>query len=565
MMTQKTTITSSLARFSAQNIVVILFGLTACLVVILRSMSPLMMNTDPSIQIGSALALLNGDGLGTYALNDDISQPPKLSPLTWFPPGLSIAIFLLAQLGFSVAIALKLIYAIASLAGWFGWGLIFRDVMREQRQTLLSKSIAIVLSILLPLYFTYDWVGTDLLLWAGIPFIIRWFYVSQQPRERNVSLWIGGLIGLMYAFRYAAIFLLVGFALFFVIKRRGWKNFAQIVLGFSAPYVAISIYRSLVTTSLPSQLAVTKLLQPDFLLSKTMQILAGLRQVRFLLFSHASTLSSGGKILGVVSVCVLLLYASILLRGGSRKDEPGTGIDNDRLKIILCLNVGLLLFLAAISYVSSVDFVYLADHRYYYPLFPSLILVAYEAGFKLTHPTAIRDRLLKTISLICIGGLIFATITLFVREPDRVFGFDRFDTKVLAHYPSNDIVNKDPESHQKMIELLKQNPQAIAITFAEDFDIYHTEETSIRKRLLPASIFTTRFFSKHTVGRDLPVYLVFSVEPNCKTYCYYNSGKEVELIKQIPKPKMIYANAAEGVKVFSTQLPKGFQFTLALQ
>jgi hypothetical protein len=554
MLTIKTSETNSLSRYSVQNIVVALFIATACVIVIVRSMSALMMNTDPSIQIGSALALLNGDGLGTYKLSEDITQPPGITPLTWFSPGFSITIFLLAQVGISTAIAIKLIYAISTIAGWYGWGLMFRDVMRSHIQTVLSKIIAMILAVLLPLYFTYDWVGTDLILWAIIPWVIRLFYSNQPPHHRNphVSFWIGGLIGLAYTFRYAAIFLLVGFVLFSLIKWRGFRDLGRILLGFSIPYGIISLYRVSVTTSIPSQFAIENLFQVKFLLKRTVEVLAGLRQVRFLFFSHVSTLSSGGVIVGLVAVAILLLYVSILIKSKT---------ENPRLEIILCISVGLIVFLTAISYVSSVDFVYLADHRYYYPLFPSMTLVAYELGFER------RTRILKIVSLICLGGLILVATTMIMRSPEKVFGFDRYDARIaLSEYPSNAIVNKDPESTEAVIKLLKKNPNAIAITFAEDFDIYHIAETSVRKRLLPASVFTASFSSNHRVGKEVQTYLVFGEDnEDCKTYCYYDSAIEVELMQQIRNPKQVYYNSSERIRVFSTQLPEGFQFTLSKQ
>jgi hypothetical protein len=547
-----TTVQDTTARFDSSNIVVALFIAAAAAVVILRSLSALMMNTDPSIQIGAALNLLNGDGLGTYALNDDITQLPKLTPLTWFPPGFSIAIVLLAKVGFSTAVALKFIYSVSSIAGWLGWGLIFRDVMRSQVQTAFSKIIAIVLAIFLPLYFTYDWVGTDLILWAIIPFVIRLLY---QPASRKVGFWIGGLVGLAYTVRFAAIFLIAGIALFFLVRRRGWKTFGQILVGFSIPYAATALYRMSVKTSIPHQLSFDHLFEMNVLLRKMWQILEGLGQVRFLFFGHLNSLS-GGKILGFVTVCVLLSYGSILVWRRARAE-------NSRLDIILSLCFGLILFLIAISFVSSVDFVYLADHRYYYPLFPSMAVVAYELGFQTYQNRSIRDRALKFISLFFLGALILATTALFLRSPEKVFGFDRFSQTALVEYPSNEIVNKHPESYQQVKQLLEQNPSAIAITFAEDFDIYHSADTSIRQRLLPAAVFTTRFFSKHTVGQDIQAYLIFGKDhPDCKSYCYYESAIEVELMQKIRSPKLVYQNAGERLSVFSATLPKGFQFTL---
>lgn len=544
------------------NWVVVLFVVVASAIVILRSLSPLALNSDASVQIGAALSLLNGDGFGTYILNSDVSQPPNINPLTWYAPGFSLVLFGLLKLGLPMPIALKLMYAIASIVGWLGWGLIFRDVMRSQQQTALSKGIAVLLAVLLPFYFTYDWVGTDLFLWAGIPWIIRLFYLSNEQRDWSFS--VGCLVGLMYVFRYAAVFIIVGFCLFFLIERHNFLKLGKIIFGFGLFYGAVSIYRSLVNTSVPTQLTTSGLFQPDVLLRRLLQTADGLRQVRFLLFSHLSGVIPSGRLLLVVVFALLLIYASILIWGYPSSEEKS--IRNPRLEIVLCLNFGLILFLALISLVSSINFIYLADQRYYYPLFPSLALVAYEVGFKLPQTRFDRDGILKITSLLFLGSLVFFTITVFLRVPDRVFGFDRFDAKTyITEYPSNAIQNRHPESYQIAIELLKQNPRSKAISFAENFDFYHLPDTEIRKRFLPASYLKQRFFSSHTSSQDLQIYLIFGIEENCKSYCFFDSGKEVELIKQLAQPKLIYENKTEKIRILSTKLAKGIKFTFSSQ
>lgn len=544
------------------NWIAVLFVGVACAIVGLRSLSPLVLNSDASVQIGAALSLLDGDGFGTYILNSDVTQPPKVNPLTWYAPGFSLVLFGLLKLGLPMPTALKAMYAIASIVGWLGWGLIFRDVLRSQQKGALSQCVAGLLAVLLPFYFTYDWIGTDLFLWAGIPLIIRLFYSSNE--RNDASFWIGCLVGLMYAFRYAAIFIIVGFCLFFLIKRRNFLKLGKILLGFGLFYGAISIYRSLVSTRIPSQLKISGVLQPDALVRKLIQIADGFRQVRYLLFSHLSGVMPSSRIILVFGFALLLIYALILVWGYPSGSEKK--IRNSRLEIILCLNFGLILMLAAISFVSSIDFIYLADQRYYYPLFPSLVLVAYEVGFGQAQTGFDWNRLLKIVSLVFLGSLIFFSTTVFLRAPDRVFGFDRFDAKMyLTEYPSNDILNRHPDSYETAIELLKKNPQAKIISFAENFDFYHTLDPEIRRRFLPASYLKQKIFSTHTSSRDLPVYLIFGMEENCKSYCFYDSGKKVELIEQIAPPKVVYENNQEKVRILSTKLPKGLEFTFSLQ
>ena len=165
-------------KFLTNNIT-ILFLISACILSIIRLLSPLKLTTDPSIQIGAALSLLNGEGLNnqivwdTKKVNSDISQGVELFPLLGHAPGFSLLVFLLLKLGFSLEIGLKLIYTIATLVAWLGWGLVFaRIIYLIDNLSFMSSILALIFAVILPLYFTFDWCGTDIFLCCGIPFIV---------------------------------------------------------------------------------------------------------------------------------------------------------------------------------------------------------------------------------------------------------------------------------------------------------------------------------------------------------------------------------------------------------
>lgn len=547
--------------------IIILFVGMACAIVLLRSLAPLLINSDASVQIGAALSLLNGEGLGTYILNDDLSQPPKVNPLTWFAPGFSLTLFLLLKVGFSVAIALKFMYGIATILGWFGWALIFRDVIQSQQQTFVSNSAAVLLALGLPLYFTYDWVGTDLFLWAGIPFIIRLFYLSElsQDEKLNRYFWLGCLVGLMYVFRYASAFIFIGFLLLFLIRRKGFIKLRKITLGFGIFLCAVSLYRIFVKTTVPTQLTSERFLQIDILRSKLSEIINSITQFKFLLFSHLNHYYIPGSRSLVIVILLVLLF--VLIWG--YPSFKARNLRNPRIEFILCLNFALIIFLALISFFSSVNFLYLGDQRYYYPLFPSLTLLIYEVGFCTIENKLNQDRIIKTIALLYLGVLAFSTTTVFLRAPHRVFGFWEINPPVdIAAYPSNEIRSRFPESDRKVIELLHQNPKMLAISFAQSFIFSHLVETDIRKRMLPVAAVAnvnSNFLSQHTLSQEIDAFLIFGIDDSCKTYCYHTTSREVELMKQIPPPQLVYKNEIEKIRVFSTKLPKGLKVVFSSQ
>lgn len=75
------------------NKITIVFFISACLLSIIRVLVPLKLTTDPSIQIGAALSLLNGEGLSNYVPNIDISRGVGLFPLLGHAPGFSLLVF----------------------------------------------------------------------------------------------------------------------------------------------------------------------------------------------------------------------------------------------------------------------------------------------------------------------------------------------------------------------------------------------------------------------------------------------------------------------------------------
>jgi hypothetical protein len=548
-----------------KNGITALFLTTACVLAGIRALAPLVMNGDPSTQIGTAIAFFNGDGFGTYILNADISQPPAIMPLTWFPPGYSLLIAGLLKLGIPLATALKAIYCTATIVGWFGWSLIFREVVLSYRQTLISQIVLIALGVVLPLYYTYDWVGTDLILWAGIPLILRLFYATYATNKAPLShyFWVGCLVGLMYMFRYAAAFLLVAFFLFFLVERTGFKKLMRILLGFAVFYLPISLYRMSVKTAIPSQFKPAQLLSPQFLLSQLMKVITALQEVKMLFFSHLTHKFPFMVPLAVFAFFVIVGFAVITVVQSWKQGKPRT-LASTRLQTILCLNFGLIIFLAPLGFLSSIDFNYLGDVRYYYPLFPSMTLVAYEASLKPTQSKLDWTKLFKLAALFYLGLFLVCSLFMMVRYPRSMFGVHFFFApRDIVEYPSNAITNRDPVTTQKIVQLLKQDPEAMAISFAEDLDFGHLQDMQVRKRFMPASYFEHKFRSTHRVGRPMRVYLIFGIEPNCASYCYYDHGKEVEFVKQLKTLKPIYRNDKENLNILVTELPKGFQFTLS--
>lgn len=469
-------------------------------------------------------------------------------------------------MGFSLDIALKLTYTIATLVAWLGWGLLFgRIISLINNLSVISSILAIILAIFLPVYFTFDWCGTDIFLFCGIPFIIYFYDLSD--RWKNYY-FIGAIIGLMYFLRYASAFLLVG--IFFVILSETRKTIKAtgILFGFFTFFIPILIYDLNATNKIGgNRLSLMKivdiLIDTKYLPERVESILGGVSQIKYLFFSHLSNyLPAWVSWLTFFYFLILIIWALLSFQ---YKDK--LKLDKNQLhllkiiKNIALINVALIIFLDFMTLVSLMDFPYHNEIRYYYPLFPSMLLVVYTV---LNYPSNlyhnIYSQIIKFISGIILGFFLVASLTLFASQPDKVFGFHYFDAvKDLQEYPSNLILNRHPASYQKLIEMLENSPKSIAISWAEDFDFSHSLNTNLRKRILPGPEYKQ---GNYMTSQSLKAYLIFNINKTCASYCYYDSRQEVTFIKSLPEVKTVYFNKKEKIQILYVTIPKGFSLSI---
>src|SRR5262249_38247118 len=183
------------------------------LVVIARCLSPFEVGKDQALQLEAALRLIHGKGLTcTYNFSlppDDISQPPAARVLTWWPPVFSLLVIGFLKTGLPHPLSLKLIYASVTLIGWVGWGWI-ATVFFAAPLEIGGKRLYLgfLIAALSPIFFTLSWGGTDIILWAGIPYIILLLHKSNYDSRQYSSLAIAGILfGILYGVRYASSFL----------------------------------------------------------------------------------------------------------------------------------------------------------------------------------------------------------------------------------------------------------------------------------------------------------------------------------------------------------------------
>ncbi|MGH9901524.1 MAG: hypothetical protein ACRD68_06875 [Pyrinomonadaceae bacterium] len=186
---------------------------SALLIVAARTIAPFEVGKDQASQLEAAQRLSRGLGLTTT--NDvppsagfDITEAPRSRYLTWWPPGLSILVAGFLFLGLPLLVSLKLIYAAVTLAGWCGWGVAAGHLLAQPLKVGSREyPVNLLIAALMPVFCTPSWDGTDIFLWAGVPFVALLLFTSAfRPSPwRSVAL-AGLLFGCLYAIRYASVF-----------------------------------------------------------------------------------------------------------------------------------------------------------------------------------------------------------------------------------------------------------------------------------------------------------------------------------------------------------------------
>lgn len=372
------------------------------LIVAAKVVSPFQVGWDLAIQLEAGSRLAQGLGLTSshfVVADPDLSVAAQPGPLTWFPPIISVLFALLKTASATPFLWLKVVYAGATIAGWFGWVKLIEDLLHDVQigQKFLRKYAASAVAMLIPIASMPAWQGTDVFLWAITPMVLR--ACSAQWRTRfeapSRGLYVGLLIGLGYLIRYASAVLVVAVGIFFVLCalrsdlfRRARVWILSVTIGASLPVVAYTLYKGVVLQegAFPAYLGAEKPVRDSFvgLAFERMSPLAlailpdGLAQ-RTLdrAFLYPWTYRAIGA-----SVLCSLVYLAICLRR-----RAGNGRGSGAWMGASALLIGLPLLLCGLSLFSSYNFA--SNLRYYVPAIPLVRIGVLTIGERLHRPVAI--------------------------------------------------------------------------------------------------------------------------------------------------------------------------------
>jgi hypothetical protein len=558
-----------LVNLSGQNNSIVLrIIITAAMgLVLFRLGFPFEVNWDLGNQLEAAHRLVKGLGLtNTYwvkVVSHDLNQEPMPLYLTYFPPTFSLIIAGLLALKLPLDFALKITYSLVTLVGWLGWGLVAASMLNKPIR-LFSKPIhwQYAIAVILPIFFTPEWSGTDIFLWAGIPWIV--LLLSQAISTSNLKFLImtGLIFGLLYSFRYSSLFLVFSIFLILIIAyfpriKTPIVHFG-IFLGASLTFILpIYIYNRLVQQYTLSAFDLSssgfnQIFESFFTILKRVgnqlphaSILFGF-PVREIIYGTFPPGTTAHYLYGIV--CLFILF---LLPLWVKCSKTGLNVESNILLGLACLPISLVLFLTLMMFFYGQGYTdFLQTERYYVVINICFILAFYRLASLSTRNWAV-----ELIASIFVVGLIFHYG--LYRPADLWSGRQALFVKQLLGDLPTSIISPTSSSisnslRQAVKKLQQDNPDAIFFTFSHPFYTYDGSE-GFRVILRADAYWQSAYVSK-------PTKVFWVTNSVCTGICSTYSWKNVEQISSLPYLKTVFVDPDGKGSIFRADLPAGFKF-----
>jgi hypothetical protein len=547
---------------------------SASLVTLLRFFHAIDPNHDAGIQLQAAYNLLSGHGLAMYEqVTSDLADGKSLVTLTYFPAGYSLSAALLLGLGFSVGTSVKLLAAAATLLGWWGWNTLARPFLGEgMARGSHWKAAGIVVAIATPLFFTPLWDGTDIFLWAIVPWVI--VLTVNASRDGTSHGWrldwlAGALCGIAVLMRYLSLFLVVYVALLILWQsRRGpvllrrWMAFGVGVL----PAVMLQAYINYV-------LSTSEATPGGVFAGEQQSVFSRLwLGVRFLHTTNtywtfwipgviARRLLPGGTTAWQLAVTAVAFVSLLTAFATFRMDQKGGAPDSRMAALGLFLAVPLTLL--GLMTVSSTLFV--AQPRYYMPIVPLSVFVAYAIASRVRGPSeGVGVRMLQKVCALYLvaylatslvyAACVFLPFRIAESPRSRVIGGE------LLPWPSMAVTSEFSSARKFVMARLKDQPDALLLTSRTGQFIWDPAVDRSRlydlncEYLQPASIYTTgpaRILIHSFDDGEAHELWYFGVNGRHEPARCFDRFTRVQLLQRFPHEglKVLEARVAEGQRV----------------
>jgi hypothetical protein len=574
-------------KYSAEDRFLKTWLCSAAVVTVLRFLNAEAPGYDLALQIEAAHNLLAGNGLSLYRqAGSDLAGPATLITLTHFPSGYSLCAAALMAIGVSVGMVVKVLGAAGTMLGWWGWGKLAYPFFSEGlKRSPVWKWAAFAIAVSSPLLFTIWWGGTDIFLWAAVPWVLNWVVRAADEnaiRGRWFDGLAGALCGLCVLMRYASLFLAVYVAFLmlwqsrmrFQVLTRRWGFFGLALLPALAVQVSIILFRSNAPEigvgglSLNHGLgfAVRRVWDGVPLLST-----ANYPWVFWLSWRGLNGLFSSevaGPLPWQLGITLATLVLLVLL-----VKTYGVGLlaaSRDPRIVPLGLFVALPLVLWGCMTLGYND--YLADQRYYWPLVPLSVFVFYSLASLTDVPKRKRlTRVLQRFGVFYLTGYIamsLAYMVFFFLPGERGTNQrQKLMANELRHWPSMSVTYEFSPARRFVMRLLNGQPDTLLLTSKAGW--FYWDPTVDRSRLYelncqrlqatylsgPARIIILTFDDGRPLELWYPVGCMNGMNDKCESL-------RADCFERLPDLKLLQRFPEERVKVLETRVPAGMRVNL---
>ena len=464
----------------------------ALFLTLLRVVAPFEIGKDQAVQLEAARRLVSGLGLtSTYFVShsSDISQRPTPKVLTWWPPGFSLIAAAFMSISLSLATGLRVVYGAVTLVGWWGWKRTMSAFVRPAGAAMWPLALA----ALLPVFFTPPWSGTDIFLWAAVPYVIAWLATPPADRKSTTLVLCAGLLaGLLFSIRYGSASLLLGGLL--ILLRLDWRTPSALMrrgalftAAAAVPMAAsVAFVRLVSDRSLPTYVNVEG--NGGGVAGLLSKLATGLPTLSVLLIGspiaeHVASdspwpfvgLAIGALALGGVLALPIIISATQL---------PGVHSQDERIKAAACvLPLACCLFLITFTVFNTSDYNPVGTARYYEPFVLTGVLTWMAVAAAERLPSLARSIGAAMLATVFAYYLVYLPLHAVVRRDGgqlvrTVLGITlarstrNASTSVPLAFPSSETYSMKEGSRAAMLGLLSRYPGAVFYVQNYPFYLY---------------------------------------------------------------------------------------------
>lgn len=547
--------------------------LCAALVVVARTFAPFEIRQDQSLQLEAAQRLYEGLGLTTTrapVISLDIVEVPAPIYLTDWPPAFSLLVAACLFGGLPLGIALKAIYALVTLIGWIGWALIANYLIaRHFRKGIKITWIYFLVPALLPVLYTPWWGGTDIFLWAGVPYVVLLLYLANyRPGPAKLIVIAGLLFGFLCSVRYASFFVAIAASLILfqttfpsvkLFLQRSTLFFLPALMFILPVFVYVNQYR-VERSNLPqlgkSNLG-TSFWETAGTLSVASVMLTGFPWL-VALARHSEKLNHA---IGFITLAIIIALPLILLKSGA---SSHLRLKENFSLTLSFLPLSLFIFLTAIALMTGM--IYIAEQRYFEAVGLTCVFLAFDVFMHRKVPRLVRvafGLIVAAFVAYTFAYLMFAaTSKRRAAAVHDVLSFtpsrsNELSTSENISYPQHRLYTRKESSRQKLRELHNAHPDAIFFIL-KNYQLYIYDNlwdgapvTGLDLRVFPEVDYWQKSYTSKAVN-------VFWVLDQSSAQVDYRNSK----LQFIPDAnlKIVYNDSFEKTMILKSNFPAGYKF-----